>query len=276
MEAMRRTPAVVLLVLAAGCGTTSTTPPPAPAGSATAPPAAAPAPAPAPGATCPDDPASATADATLTAIVSQGEALAAHVGPEVAREMFADLERDPKRYLDRFECRYLAPTPQHGFDSLLLSVPLWHLRRLEPARVKRLAIRAVYRYEELSRTPPDPARDPYFAQRVRERIAAMSFIRDGLDVSVGPRWIAVPASAFESCITAAPDGTLAVRVTRTCSCGETLACRATAGRSGLDVAVFYDPDSPAMCTDCYGTSTSCTLPALPSAATLPSRCDLGP
>jgi hypothetical protein len=268
---MPRTPAAFLIVVAAACGTTSTTPPPpAPAtGSATA---AAPAP------TCPDDPASANADANLSAMVSHGEALPDHVGPDVAREMFADLERDPARYLDRFECRYLAPTPQHGFDSLLLSVPLWHLNKLDRARVQQLATRAVYRYEELSRTPPpDPAQDPYFAQRIRERISTMAFIRDGLDVPAGPRWIAVPADGFEQCLTASPDGTTAIRVTRTCSCGETLSCTASLGaRGALTVSVKYDPDSPAMCTDCYATSTSCAVPAATPTSSLPPRCNAGP
>ena len=204
-------------------------------------------------------------------MVSHGEALPDHVGPDPAREIFADLDRDPATYLERFECRFLAPTPQPGFESLLLAVPLWRSREHDGDRVHRLASRAVLRYEELARTPPDPAADPYFAQRLADRVSTMAFIRDGLDIPAGPRWR--PVTDASICLTAAPDGTAAIHVTRGCSCGETLSCTASVGARGrLDVAVRYDPDSPAMCTDCYPTSTSCTLPPAAPAAALPPRC----
>jgi len=228
-----------------------------------APAAAAPA-----GAGCPDD----DVNRNLMAMVSHGEALPDHVGPDAARAIFADLDRQPAAYLDRFECRYVTPSPTPGYDSLLLAVPLWRLHKHDAARVAQLASRVNFRYEELSRTPPDPAVDPHFAQRIRERTATMSFLRDGLDVPPGPRWRTV--TGFASCLTASPDGhTTAIRVTRECSCGETLSCTATVGaRGNVELAVKYDPDSPAMCTDCYPTSTSCTVPATAAKASLPARC----
>ncbi len=206
------------------------------------------------------------------AMASQGTALPAHVGPDAAREIFADLDRQPAAYLDRFECWYVSRTPAPGYESMLLAVPLWRLHRHDAARVARLAARVVLRYEELSRTPPDPAVDPHFASRVRDRVAAMSFLRDGLDVPAGPRWR--PVTGFASCLTTSPDGVLAaIRVTRDCSCGETLSCTASAGAGGaLVLSVAYDPDAPAICTDCYPTSTSCTLPAGLPASALPAPC----
>lgn len=275
---MPRTSAAVLLVIlvAAACGTT-TAPAPAPsparrtAAAATAGSGSAAEAAPTGAATatagCPND----AVNGNLLAMVSQGEALPDHVGPDAAREMFADLDRQPAAYLDRFECRFVTPTPAHGYDSLLLAVPLWRLHKHDAARVTQLATRVVFRYDELSRTPPDPARDPYFAQRIRERIATMTFIRDGLDVPTTATWR--PVTAFTSCLTAAPDGTTAIRVARECSCGETLSCNATVGvRGNLELVVKYDPDSPARCTDCYPTSTACTVPATAAKASLPARC----
>ncbi|HUQ02474.1 MAG TPA: hypothetical protein VM261_08265, partial [Kofleriaceae bacterium] len=82
-----------------------------------------------------------------------------------------------------------------------------------------------------------------------------------------------PVTDFLSCTTASPDGRTAIRVTRECSCGETLACSATLGAHGkLQLAVKYDPDSPAMCTDCYATHSACTVPAATPPASLPPRC----
>jgi hypothetical protein len=265
-----RISAAALVLFAAACGTTAS-------------PAAAPTSAPATGSGsssanaaapgCPADPAAARADQNLRAMVSHGSALPDHVGPDVAREMFADLDRDAARYLARFECAFVSPAPAAGFESLLLATTLWHLRKHDGARVQQLAARVVFRYEELARTPPDPAADPYFAQRVRERIATMSFIRDGLDVAAGPRWIGVPAAGYQSCTTATPDGHAAIRVTRECSCGEALSCAATPdARGALALVVKYDPDSPAMCSDCYATHTACTVPAGASPASLPARC----
>ncbi len=275
MRMNRRLSVVSVLVVLAGCGTTSRAPAEhAPPPDSTAveidPPGAPMPPTAVPG--CPADPASATADQNLLAMVSQGEALPDHVGPDAARAIFADLDREPARYLDRFECRFVSQSPGPGYDSLLLAVPLWRLRKHDRDRVELLASRVVYRYEELSRTPPDPSLDPSFAQRVAQRVATMSFIRDGLDVATGPRWVKVPTAGFTACTTASPDGTAAIHVTRACTCGETLSCRATTAASGaLELAVHYDPDSPARCTDCYPTSTSCTLPS-PSPRTLPPVC----
>jgi hypothetical protein len=266
---MLRVPAAVLLLLAAACGTTATTPTPAPSnGSATASAVTVePAPPRADG-DCPDDPV----HRNLLAMVSHGEALPDHVGPDAARQIFADVDRQPAAYLDRFECRFVTPTPAAGYDSLLLAVPLWRLRKHDAARVALLASRVVFRYEEHARTPPDPAHDPYFAQRIRERIATMSFLRDGLDVPAGPTWRTVTDAS--ACTTSTPDGRqTAIRVTRACSCGETLSCSATLGAGGkLDIVTQFDPDSPAMCTDCYATHTSCSVPAGTLPAALPPHC----
>jgi len=59
-----------------------------------------------------------------------------------------------------------------------------------------------------------------------------------------------------------------IRVRRTCSCGETLACQATLEGATLRLDVRFDPSSATFCDDCYGTSTHCPLPALPASTTV--------
>ena len=73
---------------------------------------------------------------------------------------------------------------------------------------------------------------------------------------------------MRACVDTAPDGTLAFVLTRECTCGEPLACRAEVRDGALRVDVRFDPESPSVCSDCYPTSTGCTAPTLPSDAAL--------
>jgi hypothetical protein len=209
--------------------------------------------------------ANAAIDDGLRAEVGQGLALADHVGPAAAAKIDAELARDPARTLDRYACLFLDAAPGPADATLFLALPLWRLRAAEPVRVRELARRVVDRYDSLVYRAPDPA-DPGFAARLAERGRAMTVLDGGLDVAAGPRWRALEASAVTACVASAPDGVAVIEVTQTCSCGQTIACAATAGAGGLALAVRYDPDSPAECTDCYGTTTSCSLPPLPPSA----------
>lgn len=204
-------------------------------------------------------------DANLDALVSRGTSLADHVGPDAARAIFDDLYRRPDAYLDRLEARYVAPPPASGYDSLLLAVPLWRLRRHDDARVRHIAARLADRDRALAQLPAT-ADDPYRPQRLSERAATMELLRGGVDVVAGPRWTIVPASALHVTVASAPDGTDLLRVTRGCACGEPLACRAAVVDGVLRVEVRVDPDTAGVCTECYAVSTACTLPARAPAA----------
>lgn len=199
-------------------------------------------------------------DANLDALVSQGTSLVDHVGPDAARAMLDDLDRRPGAYLDRLEARYVTPAPAPGYDSLLLTVPLWRLRRHDDARVRQIAARLAERDLALAQRPAT-ADDPYRPQRLAERAATMALLRDGVDVVAGPRWTIVPASALRVTRASAPDGADLLRVTRACACGEPLACRASVVEGVLRVEVRVDPDTAGICTECYAVSTACTLPA---------------
>ncbi|MBL8623328.1 MAG: hypothetical protein JNK64_18595 [Myxococcales bacterium] len=258
---------LVVSCLVVGCGGAppATSRPPA---DAVARPSDAPAAAPPAGADrCAPDP---TADRGLDALVGQGRALADHVGPAAAAAIDADLAARPAVYLARIACRYVDPDPTPALASLFVELPLWKLRAHAPEPARALAARLGHRLEELGRAPADPA-DPGFAARLAARVDAVALIVGGVDVAPGPGWTAVAAADVAACVTATPDGATVVRVTRSCSCGETLGCRATATAAGLDLAVAYDPRSPAICTDCYPTTTACTLPALPPRATITVR-----
>ncbi|MBK7193568.1 MAG: hypothetical protein IPH80_13885 [Myxococcales bacterium] len=212
----------------------------------------------------------ATADRGLDALVGQGRALVDHVGPAAAAAIDADLAARPAVYLARIACRYVDPDPTPALASLFVELPLWKLGAHAPDQARALAARLSDRLDELRRAPADPA-DPGFAARIAERAGALALIVGGVDVTPGPGWTAVAAADVAACVTATLDGATVVRVTRACSCGETLGCRATATAGRLDLAVAFDPRSPAMCTDCYPTSTACTVPALPARATIAVR-----
>lgn len=217
--------------------------------------------------TAPAAPADPLVEAYLDAMVSQGAALVDHVGPEAAAAIHEDLARRPARYLDRFEARYLSQPVGEDGASLFLADPLWLLLHVDEARTRRLAARAVRRYSELA-ARGGRVDDPGFAARVADRTRAMQRVRDGVDVTAGPRWQVVPPSATRACVDAAPDGTPLLVVARDCTCGEPLACRAEVRDGALRVDVRFDPESPSVCTDCYPTSTGCTVPTLPSGAAL--------
>jgi hypothetical protein len=240
---------------------------------ADAPPAPAPAPAsgsasawvsPAAAAACAAG-ANATIDADLRAEVGQGTALPDHVGPAAAARIDAELARDPATTLDRYTCLFLDAAPEPADASGFLALPLWRLRAAAPDRVRQLARRVVDRYDALVYRAPDPA-DPGFAERLADRRRAMTVLAGGLDVAAGPRWKALEAGAVTACVTSTPDGGAVIAVTQECSCGQTIACAATPGAGGLALDVRFDPDSPAECTDCYPTTTACTLPRLAASA----------
>jgi hypothetical protein len=213
-------------------------------------------------AACAADPA---IDDALRAEVGQGTALPDHVGPDAAARMDTALARDPAHTLDRYACLFLTAPPGPADASAFLALPLWRLRAAAPDRVRQLARRVVDRYDSLVYRAPDPA-DPDFAARLAEHRRAMEVLVGGLDVAAGPRWKALEAGGVTACVTSTPDGGAVIAVTQTCSCGQTIACAATAGAGGLALAVHYDPDSPAECTDCYPTTTACTLPTLTASA----------
>lgn len=211
-------------------------------------------------ASAPARPADPRVDAGLDALVSQGRVLPDHVGPEAARAIFDDLDRRPGAYLDRIEARFVTPAPGPGYDSLLMAVPLWRLRRHDDARVRRIADRIVAHYRALERGPAR-ADDPAFPRRLADRRSAMELLRDGVDVVAGPRWQVVPASELDVSVAGAPDATDLLRVTRACTCGQPLSCRASVVDGALHLDVRADPDSRGVCTECYAVSTACTLPA---------------
>ena len=209
--------------------------------------------------------ATATIDDDLRALVAQGLALGDHVGPDAAARIDAELARDPGRTLDRYTCLFLDAAPDAADVTGFLALPLWRLRAAAPVRVRELARRVVDRYDALVYRAPDPA-DPGFAARLADRRLAMTVLAGGLDVAAGPRWHALEAGAVTACVASGPDGVAVIEVTQTCSCGQTIACAATASAGGLALTVRYDPDAPAECTDCYGITTACTLPPLTASA----------
>ena len=268
---VRTAPAVLVLALLQACRGAS---PPTTSPPTTSPPPAPPTTAASPTPITPTDADldPAIVDQNLRALAAQGESLADHIGPEATQAIIADLDRHPAVYLDAFERLFVTSTPAVGYESWLLTAPLWRLRRYDEPRVRALAARVVLRYEELSRAPPDPA-DVDRASRIMDRVADMSLVRDGLDVPAGTGWQPVPMADLEACMTATPDGTPVIRVRRICSCGEPLSCQTTTDGTTLRLDVRFDPDAPARCTDCYPMSTSCSLPVLPPSTNVPVVAD---
>lgn len=211
--------------------------------------------------TPPPAPADALVDANLGAVVSQGNALPEHIGPDAARAVFDDFARRPTVYLDRFEARYVTAAPNPSYPSLLLAPALWRLRRHDGARVRRIALQVIDHYRALSRRPPR-ADDPGYPERIARRTAELAALVEGVDVAPGPGWPVVPGSELATCLTTAVDGAQLLRVTRACTCGQTLSCVARAASGSLQVEVRVDPDSQGVCTECYARSTNCIVPEL--------------
>jgi hypothetical protein len=217
-----------------------------------------------PAARCaPDD----TADRGLAMLVAQGTVLADHIGPAAAAAIDADLAARPTVYLDRFACEYVDRDRGAALPSLLVAVPLWKLRAADPERVRLLATRLGHRLQALAQRPADPA-DPGLPARIAEVAHGLRLIAGGVDVAMAPSWTVVDASDVSACVTATLDAATVVQVSRSCSCGETLGCTATATPGGLALEVRFDPLSPAICSDCYPTTTACTVPALTPSATV--------
>jgi hypothetical protein len=204
----------------------------------------------------------ATIDANLDALLSHGEALSDHVGPDAARAIDEDLARRPAIYLAALERRYLAQPLGPGAASLHYATALWRLRRPDDARARHIASRFFLRYQELRRgfegTP-----NPY-----GDGMRRLALIRDGVDVATDARWRTAPTEGVSACTASAPSGAALLVAARGCTCGESFACSVALRDGALHVALRVDPDAMGVCTDCYPTATACTLPTLPAGVTL--------
>lgn len=258
---MKSTPRSVLLSLCLlACASSRPSSPPARAADVAPGPSSTAASAPAVAASQPDPALDAVVDRNLMAILGQGTALPDHIGPDAAREVYAHLDQNPTRYLARLDARFAALAPSAADTSLFYDVLLWRLRDRDPAGTARLAMRARSRLQTLS-AQTAPADDAGYRSRLARRLRGVRIILSGVDVEAGPRWRRVDADAV--CVTAAPDGRAVYFVTRSCTCGEPLSCRATVSASRVDIDLRLNPEAPGVCTDCYPGYAACTAPTLP-------------
>lgn len=207
----------------------------------------------------PDD--DARVDANLLAMLGQGTALADHIGPERARAVYGDLDQRPSRYLARLEALLRDRAPSSADTSLFYEVVLWRLRAREPERTAHVAFQVMRRLRTLEAQTP-PADDAGFRIRLARRIRGVGMVRDGVDVTPGADWRRVEAD--QVCVTAAPDNRAVFLVTRGCTCGEPLACRATVNGTRVDIELRLNQNAPGVCTDCYPGYAACSVPTLPA------------
>lgn len=100
-----------------------------------------------------EDPSVAT---NLRAMIALGVALADHVGPDVARAMYDDLDRRPGVYFSALEQHLQALVAGRAAPTLFYAVPLWRLRRHDEDRARHLAGRFVIHLQGLVQTSESP------------------------------------------------------------------------------------------------------------------------
>ena len=166
--------------------------------------------------------------------------------------------------LDRFERRYVSTTDALAASELALELPRF-LEGLYPMRTDR--VRTLARRLHDGRYSIASAGavldDPRFPRRVFE----LGLIAGGFDVPMTDTWRQVASRWI--CRGASAGGLEVLQVTRDCSCGEPLACRARFSGAAIELEVRFDPKAPLACDDCFAVASACKLPELPAGGDWP-------